>query len=405
MRKILTIVCLTLACGLLRAEVYTGNCGAESDPSNIQWRLDTETGWLEFTGSGLMKDDFYQSKAPWAAYNSSIQYVRLASGITSVGNYAFKGCYNLLSVDMPATVTRIGKEAFRDCYKLAMSGLHEGVTSVGDYAFATCYQIKSFTIPTTLKAIAAGMFYSGSLESITLHNNLTEIGNWAFYGNQDLTAIDLPGSLLTIGFKAFHYSGLTALTVPNSVTTIDNNAFQDCESLVTVTLGTGLTRIQAYVFDGCESLTDITIPEGITHISDYAFMFCKALPSLHLPASLQFVGEESFSGCTGLEQLTCEAVNPPYGQYRVFYRIDNTIPVYVPAQSVTAYQQDSYWSYFTNIQPIGGTPTGAATATACPAPLPAKTLRNGQHLIILPAQDNEQSAQSITYHISGIPCR
>lgn len=116
MRKILTIVCLTLACGLLRAEVYTGNCGAESDPSNIQWRLDTETGWLEFTGSGLMKDDFYQSKAPWAAYNSSIQYVRLASGITSVGNYAFKGCYNLLSVDMPATVTRIGKEAFRDCY-------------------------------------------------------------------------------------------------------------------------------------------------------------------------------------------------------------------------------------------------------------------------------------------------
>ena len=373
------VLVLLFVCGQTHAEVYSGNCGAESGAANMQWRLDTETGWLEFTGSGAMKSDYYQGKTPWSDYKSSIQYVRLASGITSIGNYAFNGCYNLQSVDMPATITQIGKEAFRNCSDLVLSGLHEGVTAVGDYAFAYCAQITSFNIPSSLTTIPVGMFYSGSLASITFPNQLTTIDNWAFYGNDDLTEVELPTSLQTIGFKAFSYCGLTSLVVPNSVTTIDNNAFEGCKSLQTVTLGTGLTKIQAYVFNGCESLTDIAIPNGITHINDFALSYCTALPSLLLPASVQFIGEESFSECTGLEQLTCEAVNPPYGQYHVFEGIDPSIPVYVPAQSVEAYRADNYWSYFNNIQAISLTPIETITGSA---PQCIKMLHNGQLLIL-----------------------
>ena len=48
---------------------------------------------------------------PWDAIKS-IKQVIIKNGVTSIGNYAFSGCYNLTSIEIPDTVTHIEKRHF-----------------------------------------------------------------------------------------------------------------------------------------------------------------------------------------------------------------------------------------------------------------------------------------------------
>ena len=379
-KKSLFILLLIALAGVSRAEVINGNCGAESGAANVKWSLNTEKGVLTLTGTGAMKDDFYQQKAPWYDDISKIKTVEVGEGITSIGSWAFKNCYEMTSISLPSTLKKIGTEAFRYCGSLMLSELPASVNEVGQYAFSYC-GITAFTIPSALKKLPEGMFYNcGSLAKVTFHSKVTEIGYWAFFGCSSLEEVELPNKLETIGYNAFYESGLTSITIPNSVTNLDAGSLRDCSKLTKVVLGTGIEKIQYETFMDDRALVEVVIPNSVKRIGDRAFAHCTVLPSLHLPASLQFIGEESFAGCTGLTELTCEALEPPYGQYHVFEGIDNTIPVYVPRASITKYSTDNYWKYFSNYQSIEGEPT-AVEATKRNEASVTKQLREGQIII------------------------
>ena len=51
--------------------------------------------------------------------NLEVLQVPSASELTCIGSYAFSGCSNLLTFDIPYTVTAIGQNAFEDCIKLS----------------------------------------------------------------------------------------------------------------------------------------------------------------------------------------------------------------------------------------------------------------------------------------------
>lgn len=55
--------------------------------------------------------------------------------------------------------------------------------------------------------------------------------------------------------------------------------------------------------------------------------------------------------CTGLISITCEA-STPNAYYDAFARVDSSIPVFVPENSVSAYKGAGGWKYFANIQAI-----------------------------------------------------
>lgn len=90
------------------AEVYSGTCG-----ESVNWSLDTETGLLEITGSGEMKDYGYINGAffcgaPWYNYGSNIKECVIENSVTNIGDYAFYNCTRLTSITISESVKSIG---------------------------------------------------------------------------------------------------------------------------------------------------------------------------------------------------------------------------------------------------------------------------------------------------------
>lgn len=101
---------LACVCQPMRAEVHTGNCGANGD--NVTWSYDDDTKVLTLSGEGAMEDFTNITKVPWYTYRGYIQTIEISTEITKIGRNAFNGCNKVTSVTIPAAVAAIGNAAF-----------------------------------------------------------------------------------------------------------------------------------------------------------------------------------------------------------------------------------------------------------------------------------------------------
>jgi hypothetical protein len=303
---------------------YTGNASAVNIPERINGLPVTAIGYEAFYGC-----------------DSSLSSVVIPSSVTSIGDWAFRGCSGLASVTIPSSVTSIGDSAFSWCSGLTSVTIPSSVTSIGDWAFLGCSGLTSVTIPSSVTSIG-GWAFSGcsGLTSVTIPSSVTSIGYYAFSGCSGLTSVTIPSSVTTIGGGAFSFcSGLAGITVdprnnayasingilfdksgktlvqypagktgstytiPASVTTIGDSAFLGCSGLASVTIPSSVTSIGDRAFLGCSGLTSVTIPSSVTSIGDRAFAYC-GLASVTIPSSVTSIGDRAFSGCSGLASVT-----------------------------------------------------------------------------------------------------
>ena len=290
----------------------------------------------------------FQSFNANIGYDSSSSFLNITtvnfaegSVCESIGKNAFGGCYNLTSITISASVTSIGSNAFYRCYALAEVYNYSNVTTnLPSYAkiIYNASDLSSGKPETRITVVDKVQYYnygddfialapiSRNVTEVTLDNRTTEINQYAFYICNDLVSVAILDSVTSIGWYAFSDCvSLTSITIPSSVTSIGKSAFYDCSSLTSVNFGENsqLTSIGNSAFDGCSSLTSITIPEGVTSI-----------------------GDDAFFGCTSLTSITINAITPPtLGS--------NAIPssetnIYVPEDSVSAYQAASGWSSYSS---------------------------------------------------------
>lgn len=139
--------------------------------------------------------------------------VTIPKSVTRIGDRAFSGGRDLISVDIPSSVTEIGTGAFWECRNLETVKMTDSVKSLGNgFAFCRCTKLKN----------------------ITLSNSLTTIPDNTFEECKSLTKITIPQSVKTISELAFRYCRkLKYVTISNNVTKIYYGAFDECKDNLT----------------------------------------------------------------------------------------------------------------------------------------------------------------------------
>ena len=134
-------------------------------------------------------------------YSPEVEIPKTIEGyfVVSIGENAFKGCEQLVSVRIADTVTSIEDEAFYECSSLVSVEIPNSVTYIGDGNFGWCKKLKTIVIPDSVIELGYGVFEFSGVENITLSNNLTEIKDGSFYLCDDLESIVIPDSVISIG--------------------------------------------------------------------------------------------------------------------------------------------------------------------------------------------------------------
>ena len=209
-----------------------GTCG-----TNLKWSL--ADGVLKISGSGDMTDFNEADFAPWYGQRDFIRRVEIDNGVTSVGDLAFYGLENLVSVSFSKDIVKIG-----------------------NYAFTQCKSLKSVSFPQTLKTIGESAFEEcESLASATLPQGLETLKTRAFYRCYSLSSVTFPKSLKKIGSSTFAY----------------------CSSLMLARVETEITALPDWTFYGCTLLSTVYLPQTVTAIEDNAFKGCKNLSAVYYP--------------------------------------------------------------------------------------------------------------------------
>ena len=193
--------------------------------------------------------------------------------------------------------------------------------------------------------------------NVTDTNNPTNIVGYdersGEYFTSPFSEIEIDGVLQNevIGYYQFDTEGehIVKYTLDDD-TLVPQGTFFSTYNLTTISIPSGVTSIGMNAFYQCNGLHSVSLPSTLVELGNSAFISCTSLVSVTIPDSVNTIGT-SFQNCTGLTSITCLPIIPPTITNLTFSGSD--CPIYVPAESVSAYQSASSWSTYTSrIQPI-----------------------------------------------------
>lgn len=119
----------------------------------------------------------------------------IPASVTTLGESAFGGCYNLTGITIPNGVSRIPDWAFDSCTGLTTVVIPNAITGIGYCAFRFCTSLTNATIGSRLTEIASTAFGGcWLLENVYFRGNAPSVEDYVFDGDNKLTVYYLPGT-------------------------------------------------------------------------------------------------------------------------------------------------------------------------------------------------------------------
>ena len=224
-----------------------------------------------------------------------------------------------------------------------------GLTSIGEHAFRSCHNLTHITIPNNVTTIEDGAFYySDNLKSVNIPNGVTTIGSSAFNYCLGLTSITIPNSVISIyGYAFYNCSGLRFVTIPSSVKSIGSYAFTYCSGLTSIKVEEGNSKYDSrnncnaiietasnILIAGCKNTI---IPNTVTSINNSAFSGCSGLTSITIPSGVKIIRYSAFSKCNNLKSVISKIQEPFTFDEGAFNDISSTCKLTVPSGTRNAY--------------------------------------------------------------------
>lgn len=240
------------------------------------------------------------------------------TGVTNVGNRAFKDCQYLTCMFLDDGITTIGDRAFYEDEYLSAINMPRDLELIDQYAFYGCDTLTFVRAGacSRLRRIEDHAFYSCTmLAELRLPNGLTYIGPWAFawdriLGQED-TTLGLPSSLQVIDTGAFAFvNHHKNLNIPANVTRIGDYAFM-CDyymNNLTFSPGDKPLTIGKAAFAGDNHMKSVDLSNRVAQIDKCAFAGCELLEEAYFGDRIDTIQARAFTSVDAALQFAIKTV-------------------------------------------------------------------------------------------------
>ena len=240
------------------------------------------------------------------------------TGVTNVGDRAFKDCQYLTCMFLDDGIATIGDHAFYKNEYLSAINMPRKLELIDQYAFYGCDTLTFVRAGacSRLRRIEDHAFYSCTmLAELRLPNGLTYIGPWAFawdriLGQED-TTLGLPSSLQVIDTGAFAFvNHHKKLNIPSQVTRIGDYAFMCDYYMEELTFSPGDQKltIGKAAFAGDNHMKSVDLSNRVAQIDRCAFAGCELLEEAYFGDKIDTIEGRAFTSVDAALQLAIKAV-------------------------------------------------------------------------------------------------
>lgn len=272
--------------------------------------------------------------------------------------YAFAGCASVETLLLPANLTTIGDSAMRGCYNLRevvyvkSEDTPNKLETIGQYAFADS-GLRYLEIPDTVKTVGLSAFASYKIKSVVFLGNPPEYsGNpfdsstYAFYSEsaqEAWEASDLKTQCTNVRWMS--YAPDTNIIASGTYTDATINWTLDRFGTLRITGSGTIPRTTSFytpTWDQYKSLIrSVVIEDGIQGIDESAFQ-SLSMESVTIPASVTSIYKDAFANCHELETVTFLGSAPDYFSRDAFSGVTATVYLQHPDTTWTEAKRQNY---------------------------------------------------------------
>jgi len=239
-----------------------------------------EAGMYSFANSSITSLNISAlTELPEGIFRNCVNlYEIIADNVTVVGDNALENCgFEIADCLAMEKLTSIGSYAFSGCYALGGEISFDSLTTIGEYALANT-GVTSVSFPETITELPAGVLYSTYMLEAVSAPGATVIGDPCF-ANEDIFSDQIDFEIdwtkvTSIGTTAFAFQSFDEDVVLSSLTSIGEGAFLIC-SFATVSIP-NMTKLtpcamlgstaESVVLESIESFTMDDVPMATYYV-------------------------------------------------------------------------------------------------------------------------------------------